>query len=274
MLEKAKTTYYHNKITECGHDSRSLFRLMDSLLGREQEKHLPSVDSVMDAAGVFSSYFDEKVHKIRVNLDEQATNSVLERAETAGTSTYSSNMVTFKMATEKEVSEVIKKSATKTCALDPIPTQILKKHVSSLIPVITELVNLSMETGCVPSSFKKALVTPLFKKTTFNPEVMKNFRPVANLPLVSKVLERVVLRRLLNHLDEHEPHQSAYRPLHSRPTETALVGVCNENLLSLDQRKAVSLVLLDLSASFDIIDHKMFLDVTSDVYTTCGISGS
>ena len=66
MLEKAKTTYYHNMITECGHDSRSLFRL-----GREQEKHVPSMDSVMDTAGAFSSYFDEKVHKIRVNLEEQ-----------------------------------------------------------------------------------------------------------------------------------------------------------------------------------------------------------
>ena len=79
------------------------------------------------------------------------------RAEEAGTSTYSSNMVTFKMATEKKVSEVIKKSATKTCALDQIPTQILKKHASSLVPGIKKMVNLSMETGCVPSSFKKAL---------------------------------------------------------------------------------------------------------------------
>ena len=131
MLEKAKTTYYHNKITECGHDSRSLFRLMDSLLGREHI-HIQSMDSAVDTAGAFSSHFDEKVHKIRVNLDEQAANSVFGRAEEAGTPTYSFNLVTFKVATEKEVSEVIKKSATKTCALDPIPTQILKKHVSSL----------------------------------------------------------------------------------------------------------------------------------------------
>ena len=136
---------------------------MDSLLGREQEKNLPSMDSAMDTAGAFSSYFDEKIHKICVNLDEQAANSVFGIVEEAGTPTYSSNLVTFKMATEKEVSEVINKSATKTCALDPIST-----HVSSLIPVITKLVNLSMETGCVPSSFKKALVTPLLKKT--NPQ--------------------------------------------------------------------------------------------------------
>ena len=109
-------------------------------------------------------------------------------------------------------------------------------------------------------------MTTLLKKSTLNLEVMKNYRPVSNLPFVSKVLERVVLRRLLNHLDvtnQHEPHQSAYCPLHS--TETALVRVYNDILLSLDQQKAVSLVLLDLSAAFDTIDHKILLDRLSDI---------
>ena len=133
-------------------------------------RDLPSMDSAIDTASAFSSYFDEKVHKIHVNLDDQSANSVFGRAEEAGTPTYvySSNLVTFKVATEKEASEVIKKSATKTCALDPIPTQILKKHVSSRIPVITKLINPSMETRCIPSSFKKPLVTSLFKK--INPQ--------------------------------------------------------------------------------------------------------
>ena len=78
------------------------------------------------------------------------------------------------------------------------------------------------------------------------------------------MLERV--RRLLNHLDvtnQHKPHQSAYRPLHS--TETALVSVRNDILLSLDQRKDVSLVLLDISAAFDTIDHKMLLHRLSNI---------
>ena len=105
-----------------------------------------------------------------------------------------------------------------------------------------------------------------WEKSTLNPEVMKKYRPVSNLPFVSKVLERAVLRRLLNHLDvtnQHEPHQPVYRLLHS--TETALVRVCNDILLSLDSRKAVSLVLLDLSVAFDTIDYEMLLDRLSDI---------
>ena len=102
---------------------------MDSLHGRQHEMHLLSADSLMDA-GAFSSYFYEKVYKIRVNLHELAAKRVFGGAQQTGTPTYSSNLIIFKMA----VNEVIKRSAIKTCALDPIPTQVLKKHVSSLPP--------------------------------------------------------------------------------------------------------------------------------------------
>jgi len=79
---------------------------------------------------------------------------------------------------------------------------------------------------------------------------------VSNLPYLSKILEKVIDRRLEQHLSQnalHEPLQSAYRKLHS--TETALLKVKNDILLSLDQGCATVLVMLDLSAAFDTIDH-------------------
>ena len=62
----------------------------------------------MDTAGDFSSYFAEKVHTIRVNLDHQAANSVFGRAAESGTLTCSSSLVTFKEETENVVNDVIK----------------------------------------------------------------------------------------------------------------------------------------------------------------------
>ena len=70
-------------------------------------------------------------------------------------------------------------------------------------------VNKSMATGVVPVAFKKALVTPLLKNATLNQDVLKNYRPVSNLPFISKGLERVVLSQLLDYLastEQHEPH--------------------------------------------------------------------
>ena len=145
-------------------------------------------------------------------------------------------------------------------------THVLKDHDSSHVPIITKMVNISMSIGTVPPSFKMALVTSLPKKATLDPNTLKNYRPVSNLPYLSKVFERIVIRRLLDYLNitnQHEPHQSAYRPLHS--AETALLRVSNDILIALDQHKAVLLVLLDLSAAFDTIDHGMLLNRLSDI---------
>ena len=118
----------------------------------------------------------------------------------------------------------------------------------------------SLATGHFPAKFKKALVTPIIKKPTLDPDERNNYRPVSNLSFVSKVVERVVAARLNAHLSAnslHECMQSAYRPNHS--VETALLKVHNDIVCSLDKKQAVMLILLDLSAAFDTIDHQILL---------------
>ena len=103
---------------------------------------------------------------------------------------------------------------------------------------------------------KSAVVTPLLKKSTLNPDILKNYRPFSILSYISKLLERVVTGRLTDYMTEnnlHEHLQSTYKPGHS--TETALVKVQNDILTSIHQHGVVVLVMLDLSAAFDTIDH-------------------
>ena len=132
--------------------------------------------------------------------------------------------------------------------------------VFTLLPHITTIINHSLSSGSFPSSFKSAIVRPLLKKVTLDPENLKNYRPVSNLPFLSKILEKVVLKQLLDHLHSNNlvyPLQSAYRSGHS--TETALLKICNDMLTALDCNKASLLTLLDLSAAFDTIDHSILL---------------
>ena len=118
---------------------------------------------------------------------------------------------TFRPATEDEVFKIINKSPKKSCALDPIPAGFLIDIFPTLLPTITKIINISLVTGTVPHSMKKATVSPLLKKLTLDKVVLKNYRPVSNLSYISKILEKIVSSRLLDHIESNnlgEPLQS------------------------------------------------------------------
>ena len=152
-------------------------------------------------------------------------------------------------------------SPNKSCALDPIPTDLLKTCIGVLLKPITTLVNQSLAEGSFPPVFKNAHVTPLLKKTSLSKDDMKNYRPVSNLSFVSKIVEKVVAARVHSHLIKSKlsnPFQSAYKKLHS--TETALIRIQNDILMAMDKGQVTALTLLDLSAAFDTIDHSILLE--------------
>ena len=142
--------------------------------------------------------------------------------------------------------------AVKTCELDPLPSTLLKDFLDDLIPYFTCVINKSLATGNFPSVFKSAVIRPLLKKPSLDPDNLKNYRPVSNLSLLSKLTEKIVLLQLSEHLQTNNllySLQSAYRPGHS--TETALLKIVNDLLSALDEDKVSLLSLLDLSAAFD-----------------------
>lgn len=160
-----------------------------------------------------------------------------------------------------------------TCELDPIPTKFVKDQCQeALIPSITKIVNESLSTGICPSIFKNALVKPLLKKPSLDTNILKNYRPVSNLSFISKLIEKCVIKQLQDHLEKNnlsEVYQSAYRSGHS--TETALLKVSNDILRAVDDGKATCLVLLDLSAAFDTIDHQTLFTSLHDILGVRGL---
>ena len=91
--------------------------------------------------------------------------------------------------------------------------------------------------------------------------IENNYRPVSNLQFIGKLIERAVNNQLQEHIASNnlmEPMQSAYRAGHS--TEMALIKVKADLLNAIDNKEVVCLVLLDLSAAFDTVDHQILLD--------------
>ena len=186
-----------------------------------------------------------------------------------GTGTNSGKLlqITFTPVTEQFVSEILQKTVPKSCNLDPIPTELLYKNLDVLLPIITNIINTSLASGFVPPDFKTAIVKPLLKKTSLDHNTLKNYHPISNLPFLSKIPEKVILHKLLAHLQENSlcnPFQSAYHTRHS--TKTALLCVVNDLLNAMDEDKISVLLLLDLSAAFDTIDHQILLSCLKTVF--------
>ncbi len=144
------------------------------------------------------------------------------------------------------------------------PADAFKKTYTTMIPLLTSIVNPSLKTAKVPANIKEAMINPILKKTQLDKDVLNKYHPVSDLTFVSiflsKLIERVIVKQLVNHLEAShlsEKFQSTYRQFHS--TETALTSVLNDLLMALDQKHSLFLVLLDLSAAFDTVNHPILL---------------
>ena len=266
LVQKAKTDYIRTQIADCSNSSQ-LFSLCGKLCGRSKQSPLPTVYPSSRLPDIFCDYFVTKVTAIRSELDSLPSNQY--SCDVAFTD---NQFASFSPITESQLKKIIMKCKPTTCPLDPIPTPLLIDCLDVLLPSLTQIINDSLRSGIVPSLFKAAVVKPLLKKPSLDQNNFKNYRPVSNLPFLSKVLEKVVLEQLFAYLTDNNlinPSQSAYRPHHS--TETALIKVTNDILFALDRGDISVLTLLDLSAAFDTIDHSILLQRLNSLY---GISGS
>ena len=258
ILERVRSKNIQKDIDSASKNSKKTFDIINKLLGKKDNLPvLPDLDE-KSAADTLSTYFIDKIKLISSDLEAAASD--LPEAEDSVTCS-GSVISSFSSVNEDTVRKIINKSKKTSCHLDPAPTKFILQFLDILLPIIVLIINRSLELGCVPDCFKEAIVKPLLKKATLDPSNCKNYRPVSNLPYVSKLLERVIAEQLLDHLNENsylDKFQSAYRPGFS--CETALLKVVNDSLIDINTGNLVLLVLLDLSAAFDTINHEFLLN--------------
>ena len=268
MINQAKLDYHKGQFENC--NSKQLFQKVNKLSKPKSAKTLPSEVQDVPLADRFSTFFAEKISRIKDCLkDSQSSESFSQPSH--GTITSTSTFSDLAMMSEDSVKEIIMKSPSTSCNLDPIPTWLLKKCADELVPIITKIINLSLQNGYFPDSLKSALITPLIKKPSLDSENLKNYRPVANLKFLAKTIERALASQIQDYLTFNNLRgkmQSAYRSGHS--IETALLRVYNDLLLAVDKGKEAVLILLDYSAAFDTINHDVFLNRLAERY---GITG-
>ena len=128
-------------------------------------------------------------------------------------SCHSPNFLVFTFASESEVYKILSNCPNKQSDSDPIPTWLLKECSSFLVPTITNIVNFSLISGQFHPTLEESIISPLPKKPTLDKEELSNYRPISHLSLISKIIERVVKSRLMDHLTTNSllnSHLSAY----------------------------------------------------------------
>ncbi|XP_078147037.1 uncharacterized protein LOC144542992 [Centroberyx gerrardi] len=265
-LKDARSQFYSNVINNNPGNSKHLFSTINHLLKPQSSS---PIEATEERCNSFIDFFRAKVNNIRSLM---SSSSSLPPPVIDPLSGSLPSLLHFAGVQQSHIEEILRKMKPCTCALDPIPTALLKSYIPILSPLITQTVNLSLQTGSVPSALKVAVIRPLLKKPTLDPEVLANYRPISNLAFLSKVLEKVVVCQLQDHLKHNnlfEKFQSGFRSAHS--TETALLRVTNDLLMAADAGSPSLLILLDLSAAFDTVDHIILLE---RLHTTIGLSDS
>ena len=238
---------------------KAVFTIANKLLFRNEPLPLPPTNNKQKLANEFSEYFRTKIQKIMDYLqpiEEHDTNPHYIKTDYITNHRFNE----FKAIDEDTILKLIKESKTKSCKLDPVPTALVKQYAEILVPSIQRIVNTSLSQGSFTHSLKTAVVRPLLKKPNLD-LVFKNYRPVSNLSYLSKIVEKVVCTQITSFAAQTkniEDLQSAYCENHS--TETALLKVKTDLLTALDNQEISCLILLDLSAAFDMVSHKFLLN--------------
>ena len=147
-------SYWSNLKLQVAFSSKQLFKISDNLLKNTSASVLPKNINTDELPDRFCQFFGEKIIKLRETLDSRQCNPPSFAAFEGSCFDH------FNEVKEAEVSDLITKMPTKGCMLDPFPTSLVKEH---LVPIITLIINESLNSGIVPPQFKTAHITPVIK---------------------------------------------------------------------------------------------------------------
>lgn len=259
-VKQRKVDYYRSKIVSCGGDQRKLYGVVRNLLGKNCTSSKPTSVCDKKLASDFASFFSSKVSDIR---DELHMCSVPDEFSVGFQIPHNNPLVisTFQSVEVNDVLSYIRNSKKTFCNLDPLDVSRLQDVYEHAADLVCRIINKSFSEGTFPQTEKSAIVHPLLKKPGLDMQDLSSYRPVSNLSFLSKIMERAILDQLLPVLEANmiiPDLQSAYRKHHS--TETALCRVHNDLVMECCAGNSSLLVLLDLSAAFDTVDHQLLLD--------------
>lgn len=211
------------------------------------------IDDPLDVANTFCNYFASVGDTIPQSAVPSDTDSPI------SVQTFASSLFLCPASID-EVHDVIMSLKSKSSAgFDGISSRLLKQVADVVAPILTFLVNSSFETGKFPGVLKHSIIKPLHKKGSR--KNCCNYRPISLVPTVSKVLEKLYLKRLLNFLMVNKllsPQQFGFTK--SKSTVDAMFSTISLLVEALDEQKPCFGIFFDLTKAFDLVNHDRLID--------------
>ena len=253
-IHKAKTAYYRNLLDRNFGNIRKTWSILNELMDNKRKSS--SIDCILSngiemrdasaVASVFNDYF--------VNVTAQL-NSIIPEATVDPLSyiniAIGSTLYNFQPCTSTEVSNILQNMKQSKQNKDSVPIKLLIANRDLISTYICHLINHSMVHGVFPDSLKIAKIVPIHKKG--DSRIPSNYRPISILPYLSKIFEKVIFYRLINHLAMNNiltSLQFGFRK--SISTFDALVQFTELMYDSLNNKKTCINVLIDFSKAFDM----------------------
>ena len=200
-------------------------------------------------ANIFNNYFVSLTHTLRSNIPTVNIDPL---------SYVSNNSHSFAYfdCTSSEIAAIINNLKSNKCSIFEVPVNIYKKTADILSPIICTLVNHSINQGVFPNVLKLARVIPLHKGGT--KKDMKNFRPISILPILSKIFEKIMHKRLYNFFIKFGLlYSNQFGFLKNKSTVDAIIRFTDECYDVMNDNKSLISIYLDFSKAFDTIDHDL-----------------
>ena len=256
VVKAAKNIYLGDQLLKAGSDSRKLWGLINKSIDRKQLRDsIPkriiienqSVRGNKNIANEFNKYFAGIGKEMAAKLPDNGNYiKHLQKYETK---------FKLRLAEQTEVEKIMADQQPKlSCGTDTINNRIVKTCAKILSIPMTKIINKSIVDGKVPELFKKALIKPLYKKGQKN--VLGNYRPVSLLSALSKILEKIICKQLLEYLDENDilcKHQYGFR--NKSGTTHAVQSLLNMVTENSSNNQPTIAAFLDLSKAFDCLQY-------------------
>jgi len=265
MIREAKQKYYQNYFSRFRNDISKTWSKINEIIGKrknklERNQSFSHNNTLISDEHIISEKFNDFFCNIAENIEEHDSH-VNDNGEFRKYLD-EPNMRNFQFSEigQKEVLETVKELSSKTSSgHDHLSTSLLKKIIGYIHKELTIIINQMIKSSIFPNDLKVAKIIPIYKKG--NPELFTNYRPIALLPAISKVFEKILSKQIHEHFINNSlfiNSQYGYRPQHS--TQLAALELATRISEQLEAKKTPFNVYIDLSKAFDMLDHDILLE--------------